>query len=110
MPTRSYPPSTAFASDVPVLQDGTRVERQRMRGDHPRVDIPYFEIYVNTPLSECERPDPNGLQASAALAGVDDPFEPPLGPELELTPGLGPPSILSGQILDLMGDIGGPRR
>jgi adenylyl-sulfate kinase len=91
-------------------------DRQRMREDHERAGIPYFEVYVNTPLSECERRDPKGLYARARageltdFTGVDAPFEPPSDPELELTPDLGPPSILSGKILELLGDIGEERR
>jgi adenylyl-sulfate kinase len=91
-------------------------DRKRMREDYERAGIPYFEVYVNTPLSECERRDPKGLYARAragvltGFTGVDDPFEPPPDPELELTPDLGPPSILSGEILELLGDIGEERR
>jgi adenylylsulfate kinase len=54
--------------------------------------IPFIEIYVNTPIETCEQRDPKGLykQARAALAtgkgmgftGVDDPYEPPLNPEI----------------------------
>jgi bifunctional enzyme CysN/CysC len=50
------------------------------------------EVYVNTPLEECERRDPKGLYARAragalpGFTGVDDPYEAPRSPELELTP------------------------
>ena len=54
--------------------------------------LPFIEVYVNTPIEACERRDPKGLykQARAAAAagqgmgftGVDDPYEPPLRPEL----------------------------
>ena len=54
--------------------------------------IPFIEVYVNTPIDTCETRDPKGLykQARAAVAagkgmgftGVDDPYEPPLHPEL----------------------------
>jgi bifunctional enzyme CysN/CysC len=87
-----------------------------MREDHEQAGIPYFEVYVNTPLSDCERRDPKGLYARArageltGFTGINDPFEPPVDPELELTPDLGPPSILSGMILELLGDIGGELR
>ncbi len=56
--------------------------------------IPFIEIHVATPIEICEQRDPKGLykQARAALAsgkgmgftGVDDPYEPPLKPELTL--------------------------
>ena len=48
----------------------------------------FIEIYVATPLAECERRDVKGLYAKARrgdlrqFTGIDDPFEPPLAPEL----------------------------
>ncbi len=50
----------------------------------------FVEIYVATPLEECERRDVKGLYARARrgeirnFTGLDDPFEPPEHPELTL--------------------------
>lgn len=50
----------------------------------------FIEIYVATPLDECERRDPKGLYARARrgeirnFTGIDDPYEPPEHPELTL--------------------------
>ena len=50
----------------------------------------FLEVFVNTPLDVCERRDPKGLYAKARsgeltrLTGVDDPYEPPLAPAIEL--------------------------
>jgi sulfate adenylyltransferase len=50
----------------------------------------FVEIYLSTPLVECERRDPKGLYARARagqlphMTGIDDPYEPPQRPELEL--------------------------
>jgi adenylylsulfate kinase len=54
--------------------------------------LPFIEVYVNTPIETCEKRDPKGLykQARDAVAagkgmgftGVDDPYEPPLSPEI----------------------------
>ena len=50
----------------------------------------FREIYVATPLEECERRDVKGLYARARrgeirnFTGIDDPFEPPEHPELTL--------------------------
>lgn len=50
----------------------------------------FVEVFLSTPLAECERRDPKGLYARARagelkhLTGIDDPYEPPLRPELEL--------------------------
>jgi len=50
----------------------------------------FTEIYVATPLEECERRDVKGLYARARrgelrnFTGIDDPYEPPETPELTL--------------------------
>jgi len=64
---------------------GVRDEVRQMVG-HDR----FVEVFVDTPLEECQRRDPKGLYAKASsgqlsgLTGVDDPYEPPLSPELRL--------------------------
>jgi sulfate adenylyltransferase len=63
-----------------------RAEMRHMVARHGR----FVEIYLSTPLTECERRDPKGLYARARagqlphMTGVDDPYEPPQQPELEL--------------------------
>jgi bifunctional enzyme CysN/CysC len=50
----------------------------------------FSEIFVDTPLTECERRDPKGLYAKARrgelknFTGIDSPYEPPLSPEVHL--------------------------
>jgi adenylylsulfate kinase len=50
----------------------------------------FVEIFVSTPLEECERRDVKGLYARARrgeipnFTGIDDPYEPPEHPELTL--------------------------
>ena len=50
----------------------------------------FVEVYVSTPLDECERRDPKGLYARARrreltnFTGIDDPYEPPEHPELTI--------------------------
>ena len=50
----------------------------------------FVEIYVSTPLDECERRDVKGLYSRARrgeirnFTGIDDPYEPPEHPELTL--------------------------
>jgi len=50
----------------------------------------FVEIYVNAPLEVCEQRDVKGLYKKAraglmqGMTGLDDPYEPPLHPELEL--------------------------
>src|SRR5918993_1552864 len=48
----------------------------------------FIEVFVNTPLEECERRDVKGMYLKARrgelknFTGVDDPYEPPVHPEL----------------------------
>jgi bifunctional enzyme CysN/CysC len=50
----------------------------------------FFEIFVDTPLDECQRRDPKGLYARAAagaipnFTGIDSPYEAPENPEMRL--------------------------
>lgn len=49
----------------------------------------FIEIYVNAPLEVCESRDVKGLYQKAragkikGFTGIDDPYEPPLNPEIE---------------------------
>jgi adenylylsulfate kinase len=60
--------------------------RQYVRGLCQR----FIEVYVATPVEECERRDPKGLYARVRrgeirqFTGIDDPYEPPRDPELTL--------------------------
>ena len=53
----------------------------------------FFEIYVSTPLEECERRDVKGLYKKARngeiahFTGISDPYEPPVNPELSINTG-----------------------
>jgi bifunctional enzyme CysN/CysC len=53
----------------------------------------FVEIFVDTPLAECERRDPKGLYRKARagdirnFTGIDSPYEPPSNPELHLWAG-----------------------
>ena len=68
-----YAAARAFARDLHE-QDGLR----------------FVEVFVNTPLEICESRDPKGLYARAkagqlqGFTGVDDPYEPPRSPDVEL--------------------------
>lgn len=50
----------------------------------------FVEVYVNTPLEVCESRDAKGMYARARrgeikeFTGIDDPYEPPLNPEITL--------------------------
>lgn len=67
-----------------------RSERQTTRIKCANAGLPYFEIYISTPLETCEKRDPKGLYKKARagmipqFTGLDSPYEPPLAPELEI--------------------------
>jgi sulfate adenylyltransferase len=50
----------------------------------------FIEVFVNTPLDECERRDSKGMYLKARrgeikdFTGIDDPYEAPFQPEIEL--------------------------
>jgi len=55
-------------------------------------DGEFIEIYLNTPLEECERRDPKGLYKKARagmlknFTGIDSPYEPPSNPDITIHP------------------------
>ncbi|XP_050312090.1 bifunctional 3'-phosphoadenosine 5'-phosphosulfate synthase [Anthonomus grandis grandis] len=63
-------------------------DRDVARRIHAENDLPFFEVFVDTPLEECEKRDPKGLYKKArqglikGLTGVDQPYETPNNPEL----------------------------
>jgi bifunctional enzyme CysN/CysC len=65
-----------------------RAERDRVRAIHEEAGIPFFEVFVDTSLEECERRDPKGLYAKARageitdLTGIGSPYEAPTSPDL----------------------------
>jgi bifunctional enzyme CysN/CysC len=81
-------------------------ERDKVRAAHEEAGIPFFEVFVDTPLEECERRDPKGLYAKARageitnLTGVGAPYEAPADPELITDPDL---ETAVRQVLGLLG-------
>ena len=93
---------------VPLISP-YRADRDRARAAHAAAEVPFFEVFVNTPIEECERRDPKGLYAKArageitGFTGIDDPYEAPVAPELELTPADGDPAAQAAAVLALVG-------
>jgi len=50
----------------------------------------FLEVFVNTPLEECEARDVKGLYKKARMGeikyftGIDSPYEPPLNPDIDI--------------------------
>lgn len=64
--------------------------RERARRRHAEAGLGFIEVWVSTPLAVCLERDPKGLYARAqrgelvAMTGLDDPYECPREPEMEL--------------------------
>src|SRR5580765_6380286 len=67
-----------------------RKDRDAVRALHAAGQLPFIEIYVNTPIATCETRDPKGLYKKAragelkGFTGIDDPHEEPLQPEVRI--------------------------
>jgi adenylyl-sulfate kinase len=102
---------------VPLISP-YRAGRDRARATHNAAGLSFLEVFVNTPLADCERRDPKGLYAKArageleGFTGIDDPYEPPASSELELVPTDGPPDEQASRVIALLverGIVAGPR-
>jgi adenylylsulfate kinase len=73
---------TVVASFISPYRDAREFVRSQCRQ--------FIEVYLSTPLEECEKRDPKGLYKKARkgeikqFTGVDDPYEPPENPEIEI--------------------------
>ena len=66
--------------------------RELARRLHEEAGVPFFEVFCDTPLEDCEKRDPKGLYAKARageithFTGIDSPYQRPQNPDLRLTP------------------------
>ncbi|MEL7156906.1 MAG: adenylyl-sulfate kinase [Actinomycetota bacterium] len=78
-------------SIVPLISP-YRAARELARRLHQAADLPFVEVFVDTPIEVCEQRDPKGLYAKArageitGMTGIDDPYEAPTQPEFRLVP------------------------
>ena len=65
-------------------------DREQARRLVEAESLPFTEVWVSTPLEECEARDPKGLYAKAragelpGFTGIDGPYEAPRNPDVEL--------------------------
>jgi bifunctional enzyme CysN/CysC len=75
---------------IPVISP-FRAGRDEVRARHAAAGLRFVEVFVDTPLAECERRDPKGLYARAragelhGFTGVDHPYEAPSRPDVVLS-------------------------
>jgi bifunctional enzyme CysN/CysC len=83
-----------------------RTDRDAAREIHLEAGLPFYEIFVDTPLEVAEARDPKGLYAKARageipdFTGISAPYEAPLSPELLLRDTDGDVDTLAGIVLD----------
>jgi len=94
---------------VPLISP-YRADRDRAREAHAMAELPFYEVFINTPIEICEQRDPKGLYKLArageitGFTGIDDPYEAPTTPELVLTPEDGDPQTQAARVLELLAD------
>ncbi|CAJ1498693.1 sulfate adenylyltransferase subunit CysN [[Mycobacterium] burgundiense] len=81
--------------------------RELARKVHTDQATDFYEIFVDTPLADCEQRDPKGLYAKARageithFTGIDSPYQRPKNPDLRLTPDRSPDELAQ-QVIDLL--------
>ncbi|OBG93642.1 adenylyl-sulfate kinase, partial [Mycobacterium sp. E3251] len=76
---------------VPAISPLTE-QREMARNVHAAAGFDFVEVFCDTPIEECEQRDPKGLYAKARageiahFTGIDSPYQPPVNPDLRLTP------------------------
>lgn len=80
-----------------------RIDRDRVRQVNAAED--FIEVFVDAPLEICEKRDPKGLYKKArageikGFTGIDDPYEPPLSPELVLNSADNDPETVADEVV-----------
>jgi bifunctional enzyme CysN/CysC len=65
-------------------------DRRHMRTAHDEAGLTFLEVFVDTPVEECERRDPKGLYARARageirqFTGIDAPYDCPQSPDVHV--------------------------
>jgi bifunctional enzyme CysN/CysC len=92
---------------VPLISP-FRAGRDHARALHEAAGLEFVEVFVDTPLEVCEARDPKGLYAKArageleGFTGVDDPYEPPLAPDLVVGTGEESAAVAADRIVALL--------
>ena len=96
---------------VPLISP-YRAGRDRARLVHEAADLTFAEVFIDTPIEQCEQRDPKGLYAKArageltGFTGIDAPYEAPDEPELVVTPADGAPLDQAQLVVNLLIDLG----
>lgn len=99
---------TGVVAIVPLISP-YRQARDLARTLHEAADLPFAEVFIDTPLEICEQRDPKGLYKMArageitGMTGLDAPYEAPLNPELRLIPDDGEPAAQAAKVIESLG-------
>ena len=75
---------------IVALVSPAAADREWARNLHEEAGLDFVEVWVDTPLEECERRDPHGLYARAragklrGFTGIDAPYEAPVEPDVRV--------------------------
>ncbi|XP_024085239.1 bifunctional 3'-phosphoadenosine 5'-phosphosulfate synthase isoform X2 [Cimex lectularius] len=87
-------------------------DREMARNVHKQNDLPFFEVFVDTPINVCEQRDVKGLYKKArqgvikGFTGVDQPYDVPENPDLVLKTVEGSIEDCSLQVVKLLEEHG----
>ena len=71
-------------------------DRHLVRDIHQQDELPFIEVFIDTPIAICEERDPKNLYVKARrgeiknFTGIDSPYEIPENPELVILPSASP--------------------
>ena len=83
-------------------------DRAKVRASHEAGELPFLEVFVDTPLEICEQRDPKSMYAKARageirnFTGVDAPYEAPSAPHLRLRPSDGDAAAQAALVINLV--------
>ncbi|GBF34806.1 adenylylsulfate kinase [Desulfocucumis palustris] len=89
-----------------------QMQRNFVRNLHESVGLSFIEVFVDAPPNICECRDPKGLYKKARMGelkgftGVDDPYEPPVYPEIVVKTAESPPNKCADKIITYLLDNG----
>jgi len=98
---------TGVVALVPLVSP-YRAGRERARRIHDAADVPFFEVFMDTPLEVAESRDPKGLYKLARegkipnFTGISDPYEAPAKPDLSLHPDEGDAASMAERVVEML--------
>lgn len=92
---------------VPLISP-FREARDAVRAKVAAAGLRFVEVFVDTPIEQCEERDPKGLYQKARageisdFTGISSPYEAPENPELVLRPSDGNPAAQAALVVDTL--------